>query len=130
MKIFQIVNSLCWWDATATVKTIEQAHEMFSPDCLFVEAPDYVFEGWGYDEHAEGDERFIRPETPEGYEYDERTGTFYPTDNVPALMKGAAKMSDEDRLAELISRMTAILEEAETILASMKSDEPEKEVKK
>lgn len=78
MKIFQIVDGFCWWDATDTVRTVDHAREIFPPDCVFVEAPNSVREGWAYDEHAEGDERFIRPEAPEGYEYDEETGTFYP----------------------------------------------------
>jgi len=79
MKIFQIVNGFCWWDATATVHSVEEAAEMFAPDCVFVEAPDYVHEGWGYDETAEDDARFLRPETPEGYIYDDGSGTFSPT---------------------------------------------------
>lgn len=40
-------------------------------------APDYVFEGWGYDIIQKGENRFIKPECPEGFKYDEKTGTFY-----------------------------------------------------
>ena len=40
-------------------------------------APDYVFEGWGYDVTQKGEKRFIKPECPEGFKYDEKTGTFY-----------------------------------------------------
>ncbi len=86
MKIFQIFNSrntietFCHWDATRKFPTIESTIGKFPPDVLFVEAPDYVFEGWGYDPTKEGDERFIQPEAPEGWAYDEATGTFYPTD--------------------------------------------------
>lgn len=43
-----------------------------APDGGFVvDAPDYVFEGWGY---ADGE--FLRPSPPSGWIYDERTGTF------------------------------------------------------
>lgn len=77
MKIFQILDGLCYWDATNRVHTIDEAKFFYSPEILFVEAPDYVFEGWGYDEFAEGDERFIKPEAPEGWAYDDETGTFY-----------------------------------------------------
>ena len=40
-------------------------------------APDYVFEGWGYDITQKGENRFIKPECPNGFKYDEKTGTFY-----------------------------------------------------
>lgn len=113
MKIMQIHNSLCWWDATSTVHTIDEAREMFPPDCIFVEAPDYVFEGWGYDEHADGDARFIRPEAPDGYLYDEDTGTFYPAD----------APSEAEQLAETVEAMRAMLAEAEARLAALNGGE-------
>ena len=113
MKIMQIHNSLCWWDATSTVQSIDEAREMFPPDCLFVEAPDYVFEGWGYDEHADGDARFIRPEAPDGYLYDEDTGTFYPAD----------APSEAEQLAETVEAMRAMLAEAEARLAALNGGE-------
>ena len=109
MKIFQIVDSLCWWDATATVHSMVVSKEMFPPTDLFVEAPDYVFEGWGYDEHETGDARFIRPEAPEGYLYDEATGTFYPAD----------APSEAEQLATTIEAMRAMLAEAEARLAAL-----------
>ena len=37
-----------------------------------MEAPDNVFEGWGY-----LDGEFIKPTPPEGWLYDEATGCFY-----------------------------------------------------
>lgn len=40
-------------------------------------APDYVFEGWGFDITQKGENRFIKPECPNGFKYDEKTGTFY-----------------------------------------------------
>lgn len=89
MRIFQIVDGFCWWDATDTVRTLKQAEAMFPPDVLFVEAPDNVREGWAYDEHEQGDARFIRPEAPEGWAYDDKTGTFY--ELTTAKKKGGAK---------------------------------------
>ena len=88
MKVFQIVDGFCWWDATDTVRTLKQAEAMFPPDVVFVEAPDNVREGWVYDEHEQGDARFIRPEAPEGWAYDDKTGTFY---ELPKEKKGGAK---------------------------------------
>ena len=85
-KVFQILNNFCHWDATAKHPTLADTVGRYAPDILFVEAPDYVFEGWGFDEEETGDARFIQPEPPEGWAYDEATGTFYPTD--PEIIKG------------------------------------------
>lgn len=72
MKVFQIEANICYWDATHQFPTVESTIGYFPPDLLFVEAPDYVFEGWGY---ANGE--FIKPMAPEGWLYDDVTGTFY-----------------------------------------------------
>lgn len=78
MKCFQIVNEICHWDATNQFPTAESTIGYFPPDLLFVDAPDYVFEGWGY-----VDGEFIKPTPPEGWVYDDETGTFYPEGYVP-----------------------------------------------
>ena len=83
MKIFQIFMGFCHWEATKTFPTIESTVGKFTPETLFVEAPDFVFEGWGYDPEAEGDSRFIRPTPPDGWLYDDETGTFYPENGLP-----------------------------------------------
>ena len=72
MKVFQIEANICYWDATRQFPTVESTVGYFPPDLLFVEAPDYVFEGWGY-----SDGKFIKPTPPEGWVYDDQTGTFY-----------------------------------------------------
>lgn len=76
-KIFQIENHFCYWDATSVVPDLEYAASHYAPNIHFEIAPDYVFEGWGYDEFAEGDARFIKPTPPEGWLYDDETGRFY-----------------------------------------------------
>lgn len=97
MKIFQIMHGFLHWDATNTVKTLESAAEMFSPDLEFVEAPDYVFEGWGYNPALDGDARFLKPEPPAGWEYDDATGTYYPVGSVPqSAEKSAAELTREN----------------------------------
>lgn len=78
MKVFQILNGFVHWDASALYTSAEEASRYYAPDVEFVEAPDYVFESWGYDAAAEGDARFIQPTPPEGWLYDAGTGTFYP----------------------------------------------------
>lgn len=77
MKIFQIVNNICYYDATPVHPTLESTVDRYPSDILFVEAPDIVREGWGYDPNETGDARFIRPTPPEGWQYDDETGTFY-----------------------------------------------------
>lgn len=78
MKIFQLVNNFCFKDYTPIYKSVEEAKRHYAPDIEFIEAPDYVFENWGYNPEAETEEtRFIKPTPPEGWEYDETTGTFY-----------------------------------------------------
>lgn len=72
MKVFQIENNICYWDATRQFPSVESTVGCFPPDLLFVEAPDNVFEGWGYI-----DGEFIQPTPPEGWLYDAGTGTFY-----------------------------------------------------
>ena len=83
MKVFQILNGICHWDATKKHPTLADTVGKYAPDILFVEAPDYVFEHWVFDDTKEGDARFIQPTPPEGWGYDENTGAFYPLDEVP-----------------------------------------------
>ena len=80
MKIFQILDGICYWDATAVHPTLESTVGRYPPDVLFVEAPDYVFENWGYDETKAEDNRFIKPTPPEGWYYDDESGYFKPID--------------------------------------------------
>lgn len=78
MKVFQILGGITYWDATEQYPTFESTVGNFTPETLFVEAPDFVFEGWGYDPDASGDARFIKPIPQDGWLYDDKTGTFYP----------------------------------------------------
>lgn len=83
MKIFQIVGGFCHYDATRLYSNAAEAAKHYSPETVWVDAPGYVFEGWGYDETKEGDERFIQPQASEGWLYDPDTGTFYPEGELP-----------------------------------------------
>lgn len=76
MKIFQIKNNVCYYNATPVHPTLTDTIGKYPPDVLFVEAPDYVYEGWGYDGRKEGDARFIQPLPPDGWTYDIKTGQF------------------------------------------------------
>jgi hypothetical protein len=79
-KVFQILHGFCHWDATAVVQTVERSKEMFAPTLRFEDAPNYVREGWAFDDTKEGDERFIQPVAPEGWYYDLEKGVFVPID--------------------------------------------------
>lgn len=78
MKVFQIFNGICYYDITPLCPTVNDTVGKYPPAVLFVETPDYVFEGWGYDESKEGDARFIKPVPPEGWIYDDASGCFFP----------------------------------------------------
>lgn len=76
MKIFQILGDFCHYDATPIHPTLADTEGKYAPDIVFVEAPDYVFEGWGFDSTKEGEARFLKPIPPEGWYYDDETGQF------------------------------------------------------
>jgi hypothetical protein len=68
MKRFIVIGNSIALDVSNTEKK--------PPDNGFlVTAPDWVFEGWGYDARKSGDDRFIKPRPPEGWVYDPETGT-------------------------------------------------------
>lgn len=74
---------------------------------VFVDAPDYVFESWGFDETKEGDARFIKPTPPEGWEYDDATGTFYPSGELPP---GQQPTEQDDINAMLVDHELRIMD--------------------
>lgn len=98
MKVFQIVSGFCHYDATRLYYNASEAAKHYSPDTVWVDAPDRVFEGWGYDETKEGDERFIKPQPPEGWAYDPDTGTFYPNGELPPSRQPAP----EDNISAML----------------------------
>ena len=93
MKVFQIVNGKCHWHTP--YENVGETLNRYPKSCVFVEAPDYVFEGWGYrtkDDEGNavtGDDRFVQPIPPEGYIYDEDTGRFVPEDEVANILHKA-----------------------------------------
>jgi len=114
MKIFQILDSICHWDATFEYPTLADVDGVFAPNILFVEAPDYVHEGWGFDESADGDARFIQPTPPKGWLYDLETGTFYPDPSLPIDpdMEKFKQQKRESRIAALQAELAALIGEA------------------
>ena len=101
MKVFQIVDGFCYYDATQLYPNAAEAAKHYSPDTVWADAPDYVFDGWGYDEAETGDGRFIKPTPPEGWEYDPETGTFYPSGELPP---GRQPTEEDDINAMLIDQ--------------------------
>lgn len=99
-KVFQVVNGICYWQTP--YRSISETVGKYPKDCLFVEAPDYVFESWGYQEvDAEGNEltgeaRFIKPTPPEGWLYDDANGSFYPESEIGARLEKAQNSKQEE----------------------------------
>lgn len=81
MKIVQIEEGFVHWDATSAVPSLEWAKSHYASNIIFVEAPDYVFEGWIFDNSKEGEDRFIKPTPPDGWLYNENNGSFYKKDD-------------------------------------------------
>lgn len=98
MAIFQIVNGKCHWRTPFT--SLDEVKDRFPPDCLFVDAPDYVNEQWGYDETEIGDDRFIKPVPPEGWVYDDETGQMMPEDMLERALEEtkAAKQNENNSI--------------------------------
>lgn len=105
MKVFQVVGGMCHW--CTPFKSVGETIGKFPADCLFVEAPDYVHESWGYrgDKDEYGNElpiedRFIKPTPPEGWLYDDETGTFYPEEEIGVRVEKAqiAKQNENKNL--------------------------------
>lgn len=107
-KVFQVMGNLCHWDATNTFPNLEATKGRFAPNIVFVEAPDYVFEGWGYDDQAEGDERFVKPMAPDGWVYDDATGTFYPE----GFQTEEEKLEEATKQVQELGDSTAAIEDA------------------
>ena len=98
MAIFQIVNGRCHW--RTPFSSLDEIVGKFPPDCLFVDAPDYVNEQWGYDETEIGDDRFIKPVPPEGWIYDDETGQMMPEDMAEQALEEtkAAKQTENNQI--------------------------------
>ena len=76
MKIFQIINKITYADFSSH-SSIANIPDKTYPETVMeqlVEAPDHVFLGWAYINNE-----FVQPVTPEGFAYDEKTGTYYST---------------------------------------------------
>lgn len=122
MKIFQVENGICHWDASSVLQELEQAKKLYPPSILFVEAPDEVFEGWGY-----LDGEFIKPTPPVGWLYDDATGTFYPEDGIaPSKIPTEAQRiaTLEEQLAET-DEVAIQLYEASLIQETVNSEQDE-----
>jgi len=104
MKIFQILDGFCHWQTP--YKSLQETVGKFPPDLLFVEAPDYVFESWGY---LNGE--FIKPLPPAGWIYDDETGTFYPE----AEKENILRLRYENKTVEYISQQYTLNDEAKVV---------------
>ena len=93
MKIFQVLDNFCYWETP--YQSIDETVGKYASDIQFVEAPDHVFEGWGY---INGE--FIKPTAPEGFIYDDKTGTFYAAEDQPAIFNERYEMLVQEKIRE------------------------------
>lgn len=100
MKIFQVFQNLCYKEMPFS--SLAEVAGRFPPDVLFVEAPDYVNEHWGYDDTKQGDECFIKPTPPDGFIIDDDgSGAFIPEDELPRLLAETQANKQEENKALL-----------------------------
>lgn len=96
-KVFQIVEERCHWHTPFA--TAEEARAIYPPDCEFVEAPDWVQEQWDFDRSKEGDDRFVHPEPPEGWIWDDNDHCLYSKEDLPRLLSMAQiKKQSENKM--------------------------------
>lgn len=76
MKIVQVSDYFVTKDLTEFYSTIESARYDHAFETI-LEAPDYVFPGWIYDSSRPSPGCFIKPAVPDGWAYDDESGTFY-----------------------------------------------------
>ena len=84
MKVFEIAYGHVHRDVSSRFSTAQKASKHFAPNIVFVDAPDNVFPGWGYNPNAVGNARFIKPEVGEGQEYNPETGEVWDPEDVRA----------------------------------------------
>jgi len=78
MKLFQVQNGLATVDFTQHGPSKKDIKEGMFPESLINElydAPDYVHIGYGFNYDTK---EWVKPETPEGFDYDPESGTLYP----------------------------------------------------
>ena len=70
MKVMEILNGVCHREYPE-YKDATEARKFFSDSIHFVDAPNWVWPGYGYNPNNFGDKRFLRPELGEGWVYDD-----------------------------------------------------------
>lgn len=81
--------------------SIEDTIDKFASNIVFVEAPDWCYEGYGYLPDAEGDDRFIKPMLPDGWVYDMNGNPTLPESFRKAEREVLIKQADADLFVAL-----------------------------
>lgn len=61
MKLFDVVDNEIHAEYTGMYENAEEASKHYAPNIVFVDAPNWVFPGFGFDPSRSGDDRFIEP---------------------------------------------------------------------
>jgi len=109
MKVFQILDGICYHDVTPIHSTLNDTKGRYAPNINFIETPDFVFEGWGYDETKTNDARFIQPTPPEGWGYNTETGQFYELNPTIITTSSLTTAQYEARITELEAENASLL---------------------
>lgn len=122
-KVFQVIDGVCHWQ-TPYSRKIDINPNKYPPAVMeqFIETDnDLVFESWGYDYDTQ---TFIKPTAPEGWLYDDKTGTFYkdgeaaPSENTPDKIIERLRI-ENTKQAATIKALTSSAQTLEDCLVEM-----------
>lgn len=100
MKVVEILNSRVHCEYPQ-YQTAAEASTHYAPTIVFVDAPDWVREGFGYVASNVGDERFVRPQLSEGWVYDDNGFEWNPEEQRAAERKQKHAETTDDTMQAL-----------------------------
>lgn len=80
-KVFQIIDGECYSEVTELFPAAADTVGWYPDDLLFVDAPDYVFQGWTY-----RNGKFYEPVAPGGYHYNYENGQIEQNESILTII--------------------------------------------
>lgn len=77
MKVVEIVDNTVH-KVYEQYASLAEARQYYASNIHLEEAPDDVFEGWGFNPNVSGDARYAKPSLLDGFEFDENGNIWHP----------------------------------------------------